>query len=270
MAGLSTQRCLTEIERHSAVLAGAARGNLSARVEHCPDWSVADLVSHVTGVQWFWARIAQELPQEMPRHLLQEENRPPRPESEDELLALFETCTRDLVDVLAAADQSASCWTWAPQKDVAFITRHQVQEAMVHAWDAANAAGRRLTLDADAAADAVEEFLTVSVSTAEDPAEPPRPALDGALWACACAGSEGPSPTWLVTDGPAPGTVAWQRVPDGTDPADLVDGVALVGGHTDPALFLLWLYGRVRNPFEGGASGDTDVLDRFRALTYTD
>lgn len=270
MPGLTTQQCLAAIERHSAELADAARGNLDARVEHCPDWSVADLVWHVTGVQWFWARIAEDLPLERPQHLMEEENRPARPDSGDDLLALFRATTSDLVRVLGGADQSAACWTWAPQQDVAFITRHQVQEAMVHAWDAANAAGRNLDLDAAAATDAVEEFLTVSVSSAEDPADPPRPPLEGAIWICACAGAEGPSPTWLVIDGPVPGTVAWQRVADGTEPADLVPGVPLAGGHSDPVAVLLWLYGRVADPFDGGLTGDPGVLTRFRALTYTD
>lgn len=265
MTGMGTDRCLAAIEQYSAALADAARGNLGARVEHCPEWDVADLVWHVTNVHWFWTTIADELPQAPPEHA-----RPERPKDPDDLLAMFEAGARRMVDVLGAADQSAPCWTWAAQKDVAFITRHQVQEAMVHAWDAANAAGLTLELDAGAAADAVEEFLTVSVSSAEDPADPPRPALDGALWVCACAGVEGPSPTWLVTDGPSPGTVAWQRVPDGTEPADLVTGVPLVGGHSDPAAFLLWLYGRVVDPFEGGVAGDTGVLTRLRALTYTD
>ncbi len=265
MTGMSTDRCLAVIEKYSSALADAARGNLDAGVEHCPDWDVADLVWHVANVHWLWTTIAEERLQERP-----DRARPERPEDPDELLAMFEAGARRMVDVLGAADQSAACWTWAPQKDVAFITRHQVQEAMVHAWDAANAAGRPLELDSDAAADAVEEFLTVSVSSAEDPADPPRPPLGGALWVCACGGAEGPSPTWLVTDGPTPGTVAWQRVPDGTEPADLVHGVPLVGGHSDPATFLLWLYHRVDDPFEGGVTGDTDVLRRFRALTYTD
>ncbi len=265
MTGLSTDACLAAIEQYSTALADAARGNLSARVEHCPDWDVADLVWHVANVHWLWTTIAEERLQELP-----DRARPERPEDPDALLTMFESGAARMVAVLGAADQSAACWTWAPQKDVAFITRHQVQEAMVHAWDAANAAGRQLTLDADAAADAVEEFLTVSVSSADDPADPPRPSLDGAIWVCACGGTEGPSPTWLVTDGPTAGTVAWQRVPDDTEPADLVDGVPLVGGHSDPAVFLLWLYGRVTDPFEGGVSGDTDVLGRFRDLTYTD
>lgn len=265
MTGLSTERYLAAIAKYSAILADAAGGNLAARVEHCPDWDVADLVWHVANVHWFWTTIAQELPPEPPKRA-----RPERPATPDDLLAMFVAGARRMVDVLGSADQTARCWTWAPQKDVAFVTRHQVQEAMVHAWDATNAAGRALELDDDAAADAVEEFLTVSVSSADDPADPPRPPLTGAIWVCACAGVEGPSPTWLVTDGPTPGTVAWQRVTDGTEPADLVPGVPLVGGHSDPATFLLWLYNRVDDPFDGGVLGDTGVLTRFRALTYTD
>ena len=270
MGSLTTQRCLAAIERHSAGLAEASRGNFTARVKHCPDWSVGDLVWHVTGVQWFWARIAEGLPQELPRHLLEEEDRPARPDSEDELLAAFEAGTRDLVEVLGRADQSAACWTWAPQKDVAFITRHQVQEAAVHHWDAARAARRRIDIDPDVAIDAVEEFLTVSVSSEADPADPPRPALAGAIWVCACVGESSDCPTWLVTDGTRPGTVSWQRLPVGTEADDVVGSVPLVGGHADPVDVLLWLYGRERQPFVDECDGDTSVLERFRALTYTD
>jgi uncharacterized protein (TIGR03083 family) len=266
MSAMSTDQCLAAIATYSRAFADAARGNMSAHVEHCPDWDVADLTWHLIGVQWFWAKIAEELAQEPPDR----SGQPDRPVDGDELVALFEAGARRLTEVLARADQSAACWTWAPQKDVAFITRHQVQEAAVHAWDAAHAAGRWLDIDPYTAADAVEEFLTVSLSTEQDPADPPRPALDGAIWVCACAGREGPSPTWLITDGPTPGTVAWRSVPDGTEPADLAAGVPLVGGHADPAAFLLWLYGRISQPFEGGHSGDTSILERLRGLSYTD
>ena len=50
---------LAAIARHSAGLADAADGNLAAAVEHCPGWTVADLVNHVTEVQWFWATIVE-------------------------------------------------------------------------------------------------------------------------------------------------------------------------------------------------------------------
>ena len=41
---LSTFDCIAAITEHSAGFAEATRDNLDARVEHCPDWSVADLV----------------------------------------------------------------------------------------------------------------------------------------------------------------------------------------------------------------------------------
>lgn len=265
---LGTDGCLTALERHSRGLAEAARDNLGAPVEHCPDWSVADLVWHITGVHWFWGTIAAELLSSPP----DASRRPTRP-ADDELVNTFEKGARRLVEVLRAADQDAGCWTWAPaQQDVAFITRHQVQEAAVHHWDAANAAGHRLQVEADVAMDAVEEFLTFSMSTEADPAEPPRPALNGAVWVCPCL-SDRESPVWLIQDGTTPGTVTWQRLPEGAQVTDLVAaGLPVVGGHADPANVLLWLYGRVPDPWGNGGSGtgDTMVLDRLRALSFTD
>ena len=52
---LGVEECLAAIETHTRGLAAAADGNLDARVEHCPDWSVADLVDHLTEVHAFWA-----------------------------------------------------------------------------------------------------------------------------------------------------------------------------------------------------------------------
>ncbi len=46
-----------EIALQSAALAEAAEGNLAAPVEHCPGWTVADLVRHVYEVHWFWGTI---------------------------------------------------------------------------------------------------------------------------------------------------------------------------------------------------------------------
>ena len=71
----------------------------------------------------------------------EEGRRPPRPDDAG-LVDTFKAGAVRLVEVLREADQSTPCWTWAGwQQDTAFITRHQVQEAAVHHWDAANAAG---------------------------------------------------------------------------------------------------------------------------------
>ena len=59
---LSTAACLDAIGRHSGGFADVAGGALTARVEHCPAWSVADLVWHLTEAHWFWGKIAAERP----------------------------------------------------------------------------------------------------------------------------------------------------------------------------------------------------------------
>ena len=57
---LSTFDCIAAITEHSAGFADATRADLDARVEHCPDWSVADLVWHLTEVHCFWGTIVAE------------------------------------------------------------------------------------------------------------------------------------------------------------------------------------------------------------------
>ena len=122
---LSTFDCIAAITAHSAGFAEATRGsNLDARVEHCPDWSVADLVWHLTEVHWFWGTIVEEKLDAPPDEARRPERRP-----DAELVDAFVDGAARLVEVLRNADQSAHCWTWAPwQQDVAFVTRHQVQQ----------------------------------------------------------------------------------------------------------------------------------------------
>jgi uncharacterized protein (TIGR03083 family) len=247
--GLTTEECLDAIARYSAELAGAARGNLEARVEHCPDWSVADLVWHVTQVHWFWGTIAADQLKQPPDDRAGEPARP----ADDQLVTAFEDGARRLVDVLGRADQSASCWTWSDQKDVAFITRHQVQEAAVHAWDAANAAGRDLAIDAKVAADSVDEFLSFSLATESDAREDSLPPLDGRFGLRAADTGD----SWLVRDGVVPGSVTAER--------DVPDDVPAVAAPA--ADLLLWLYRRRELPLDGVPA---DLVERFREDSFTD
>jgi uncharacterized protein (TIGR03083 family) len=245
---LSTDDCLTAIARHSAGLASAARDRLTEPVEHCPGWSVADLVEHLTGVHWFWATIAEERPDSPP----EQSRRPARAEDAD-LLDVFEVGAARLVQVLRSADQSAACWTWAPQaQNVAFITRHQVQEAAVHQWDAAHAGGGGWEMDPAVAADCVDEFLTYSVSSDADHEDPPGGPLAGAF----VLRSSDTGDAWTIADGDLPGTA---RISSGTSDAPVVEATA--------ADLLLWLYGRTDLDT---SSVPGDLLARFRALTFTD
>ena len=238
---------LQAIAGHSSGFASAALGHLGAPVEGCPGWNVEDLVRHLTEVHWFWATIVEELLQEPPP-----ESRRPAAAPTARLVEAFSAGAARLVAVLAAADPDARCWTWAPgQQDVAFVLRHQVQEAAVHHWDAARAAGLEAEIEPALAADAVDEFLTFSVSSEADPADPPRAALAGWLvMACSDWDAE-----WTVADGRIPGTVTHHR---GREP-----GVPLL---RDPAAdLLLWLYRRVELPVP-----DPDLAARLRDLCFTD
>ncbi|MEO6501230.1 MAG: maleylpyruvate isomerase family mycothiol-dependent enzyme [Jatrophihabitantaceae bacterium] len=248
---------LAEIAEHSAGLARAAEANLDAPVEHCPGWTVADLVWHVSEVHWFWSKIVTELPTERP----EDEPGPDRP-APDQLVSRFSAGAAQLVRVLGQADPAATCWTWAPtQQNAGFVLRHQVQETAVHHWDAEHAAGRDIALGTAMSADAIDEFLTFSMYTVDDPPENVLPRLDGTLvLAASDAGLD-----WTVTDDSVPGTV---RFSTGTaDP-----GLPRVTGTASD--LLLWLYSRVSLPVTAGSSGDQQAAERlaarFQTLAFTD
>ncbi|MFD2078266.1 TIGR03083 family protein [Actinopolymorpha cephalotaxi] len=242
---LSTDACLTAIAEHSTGFAAAVRDNLDARVEHCPDWDVADLVEHLTEVHWFWRTIAAERLDAPP-----EGTRRPARADRPELVATFERGAAELVDVLGRADQDAPVWTWFPgRRDIGFITRHQVQEAAVHHWDAANAAGAAWAVRPEVAADAIEEFLTCSLADADDIARLGR-TLAGPLVLTATDLDR----SWTVSQADPTAALTWTPG---------ADGPAAVSGTV--ADLMLWIYGRVALP--------TDQPERvaaFRSLASTD
>ena len=239
---------IDSIVEHSEGTAQVALGRLGAPIEHCPGWTMQDLLDHLVQVQRFWATIVEEGLTEPP------DLDPPPRASGPELIERFLLGARRLTEVLARADQGREVWTWAPgQRDVAFVTRHQVQEILVHHWDAAHAAGVVVEFDPAVASDSIDEFLTFSVSSDIDPADPPRPELGGTL-ALVCTDV---ARSWTVRDGSTSGTVA---VSDGAE------GASAQMSATSTQL-LLWLYSRVRAPSDEDA---TRLGERLRALTFTD
>ena len=241
---LTLERTLAAISAHSHGLADDAQGNLSARVEHCPDWNVGDLVWHLTEVHWFWRTIAGERLSAP----VEESRRPSRP-ADDDLLETFLSGSEHLVETLRTADQSAACWTWfPPQQEVAFITRHQVQEAAVHHFDAANAAGHQVAIDPEVADDCVEEFLTTSLADADDVARIGH-TLGGELVLRATDTKR----VWTVRQETPEAELSWED--GGRRPT--VEGTA--------AELILWVYGRVDLPVT-----DQELVQRFRSLSSTD
>lgn len=156
------------IERESLALADAAEGHFDADVASCPGWKVHDLVWHLREVQWFWGTVVADCLAEPP----DEGARPPRYDDPGEQLADYRAGVAWMVQVFRDADPAASCWTWAPQKDAAFVIRHQAQEAAVHRWDAESVAGRPGEIEPELAADSVDEFLMYSTAWIVDDSEP--------------------------------------------------------------------------------------------------
>jgi len=85
-----------------------------------------------------------------------------------------------------------------------------------------------------------------------------------ALAICACVTADW-APTWLIYDS-ADGALRWRRVPDRTEPLDLVDAQLTALGHADPAEVLQWLQGDASNAWGslGDGGGDPGVLESLR------
>lgn len=129
----------------------------TARVPACPDWDAADLLWHLSKVQWFWSRIIAGRPSG-PEDL----EHPTRPTTYGDLLTSFDASSSGLLAALADADPAEVAWSWAPEQTVGFTFRRQAHEALIHRLDAEQAAGvTSAPLDPALAADGVEECLAV-------------------------------------------------------------------------------------------------------------
>jgi len=248
---ISVSTYTNTIKEHSealAAIAAIAGDALDLPVEHCPGWTVEDVVRHLIGVHWFWATIVEE------RRDTPIEEDGPKDVEKSELVERFLAGAEHLVEVLRSANQSDHVWTWSPaQSDVAFVTRHQVQEIVVHHFDVAHAAGAPFSIATDVATDSIHEFLSLSVSSEQDPADPPRNPLAGRLGLWSTDANDG----WTIRDAATPGTVGFSG---GVDP-----GTPTLSAKSDE--LLLWLYSRV----EVGGDAEAQELGRhLHVLSFTD
>jgi uncharacterized protein (TIGR03083 family) len=236
---------LDALRRNGGAFADAAEAaGLSARVEACPDWSVADLVWHLGEVHDFWRTVAEERIED-PSQVRDDLPRP----GDDELVAWYRDGVERLHAVLAAADPSTPVWTWTPQKNIGFIQRRMCQETAVHRWDAEQAGGREYSLDPVLAVDGIDEFLDYFIADVRDDADLPGGSVH--LHATDAAGE------WLVTYDNGDSAVHRHHA----------KGDAAVQGTASDLLLLLW---RRRSPADVTVFGDVSVLDRFLIRTDLD
>lgn len=142
-----------ESERFRTAVAAAAS---NAPVPSCPEWSADDLLWHLGEVQWFWGTIVKERLQEVSTL-----ERPGRPGDRAGLLTFFDTASDQLQQTLTGTPPTTEVWTWSDDHSVGFIRRRQAHEALIHRIDAELAAGKRTAVDAQLAADGVDEALRV-------------------------------------------------------------------------------------------------------------
>lgn len=198
---------LALVEDRSAALHESIAGSpgLDVPVPSCPDWSLRDLVEHLTEVHRFWAAAVAAGPSERPPDLRTADDTLPA-----DLLIRSAAATQELIAALRAAGPVLGCWTWWGDSDVPMtsgaVARHQVQEAAVHAFDAQLATGTPQPVPAIVALDGIAEFIGVSYGTAGPwPYEPARIGLhatEGESWLLNLK-----APGSDVLDG-QPGTVA--------------------------------------------------------------
>lgn len=148
-----------ESRRFGEVLAAV---DPAAKVPTCPEWSAADLLWHLTEVQWFWGSIAGGRVSDDAAIEAIEEGKPPRPDDYGELLTLFGTARERLAAAVADGPDDTPLWSWASEQTLRFTRRRQSHEALIHRVDAELTAGLPVTaMDAALAADGVDEVVTV-------------------------------------------------------------------------------------------------------------
>lgn len=145
--------------------AAAGTTGSDAAVQHCPGWTVDDLLTHLAQVQWFWADIGSRRVVE-PGDVV----RPPERPSDVGGHVWLRAQTVRLVEALAVVDDDTPLWTWfEPAQTAGFVLRRQVIEAAVHCFDAEHAIGSDWTLPIGVAEVGLIEFVDVfQHSTIED------------------------------------------------------------------------------------------------------
>ena len=235
---LSHERSLEAIEKESAALAQAARGNLEVDVPSCPGWSMSDLLGHLGKVQRFWAEMAERA---LTDPSITGNHDPPEGVN---LIEWFAESTQVLLAAIRDADLERPMWSWSPVKKVEFVPRRMAQETAVHRWDAENAVGDPSDLDGDLAIDGIDELLFLFLPTEAPLKEPP-----GSSVHIHTTDADG---EWLAVLDEQPVVTREHAKGD----------VALRGPSSD---VLLYLWGRVE-PSSLEIHGDPATLDHFRSV----
>ncbi|MEO5901063.1 MAG: maleylpyruvate isomerase family mycothiol-dependent enzyme [Ilumatobacteraceae bacterium] len=224
-----------------------AVGDLAAPVPSCPEWSLADLLWHLTEVFDFWGSVAAGPLLDPAGHT--DPTRPP----DGELMSTFRSGVTGLLATLTQIDPATPVWTWSTDKTAGFIIRRMAQETAMHRWDAEAAAGRSSTIEPELATDAIDEFLFLFAGYPYAEGKGPQPIGGSVHLHCTDVPGE-----WFVVDG-AHGSMVTTR--------QHTKGDCAIRGPAADLLLALWR----RVPLSTvEVIGDAELAARFIAHTAAD
>jgi uncharacterized protein (TIGR03083 family) len=161
-----------EIAASTAVLAPLARGDLTAPVPACPDWTLRELVIHVGRAHRWAAEIAGTRSAAfVPFRSVPDGKFPSEPADREAWLLAGAGRVADAVREAG----SDPVWTFTGLQPASFWARRMAHETAMHRADAQLAVGSEPAFGAVMAADAIDESL-VYMSSLAGPGQDPRTA----------------------------------------------------------------------------------------------
>ncbi|MBF4999718.1 maleylpyruvate isomerase family mycothiol-dependent enzyme [Nocardia sp. BSTN01] len=159
MPALDLKAQCTALVNQTNALADLTRGvDPSTPVPTCPEWSIANLMTHVgRGHRWAAAMIQGQATEELDWKSVPEGRLPKDPEQADEWLRRSARLIVEAVDG-TGADTPIWCHVGPPQP-ARWWVRRRLHEATAHGADAALALGTGVSLPTELAADGISEFV---------------------------------------------------------------------------------------------------------------
>ncbi|MGH3394052.1 MAG: maleylpyruvate isomerase family mycothiol-dependent enzyme [Streptosporangiaceae bacterium] len=159
MTQLDSERYYAQIAASTADIAALVDGaDLTTPIPTCPEWTLRQLATHVgRGQRWAATIVSTRSAEFIPFRSVPDGRLPDDPAVQAAWLAAG-------AEQLSAAVREAGqdrVWAFAGLTPAAFWARRMCHETVVHAADAMLAAGRPVGIDADIAADGIDEWLTV-------------------------------------------------------------------------------------------------------------
>lgn len=258
---------LDAFHREVAAISVAAGAGLDAPVPSCPGWTMATLVTHLAYLYAGRAQLVRRRAHDNIARSYDDLGLPPehkdwfgsqvsarwegeRPPMPPDLVALFDRTAADLEAELRATAPSEHVWTWhEPDQTAGFWQRRMAHETAIHRWDAQLAHDTPAPIEAELAADGVDETFDVL------------------LWrrrrgATALPAGSGETYHFHRTDGPGEWLVRFAADGPVVTREHATAGVTVRGSAGDLMLFL-WH----RIPADGlEVSGDGTLLPRYFEL----